>query len=57
MFGSVDHDITYPVETNNTFTVTKMTSVFPSALQINKQGELDTKGGLILVKFVPKDKQ
>ena len=34
-----------------------MASVFPSALAINKQGELDTKGGLILVKFVPKDKK
>lgn len=56
VFGSVDHDVTYPVEAN-TFTVTKLASVFPSALSLNKQGHLQTKGGLILVKFVSKDKK
>lgn len=56
MFGSVDHDVIYPVE-GNTFTVTKMKSGFPSALTLNKQGKVETKGGLILVKFKPKIKE
>lgn len=34
-----------------------MKSGFPSALELNKKGEIETKGGLILVKFVPKDKK
>jgi uncharacterized protein YegL len=53
VFGSVDGDVKYPVH-GNTFTVTKMKSGFPSALTLNKQGRLEMKGGLILVKFKPK---
>lgn len=53
MFGSVDHDVKYEVEGNN-FIVTKMNSGFPSALEKNKMGNIETKGGLILVKFDPK---
>lgn len=54
VFGSVDYDIKYPVE-GNTFTVTKSKTSFPSALILNKQGKVETKGGLILVKFTPKN--
>ena len=53
VFGSVDHDVKYPVE-GNTFTVTKMKSGFPSALTLNKRGKVEMKGGLIMVKFKPK---
>ena len=34
-----------------------MKSGFPSDLMHNKQGKLETKGGLILVKFKPKQKE
>jgi len=49
----VDHDVKYEKE-GNCFTVTKMKSGFPSALTINKQSKPEMKGGLILVKFKPK---
>jgi hypothetical protein len=52
VFGSVDHDVKYEKE-GNCFTVTKMKSGFPSALTTNKQGKVEMKGGLILVKFKP----
>lgn len=52
VYGSVDHDITYLKE-GNSFIVTKFSSGFPSALEINKSGAVQTKGGLILVKFIP----
>lgn len=34
-----------------------MKSGFPSALTLNKQGQIETKGGLILVKFKPAQKE
>ncbi len=34
-----------------------MKSGFPSALTLNKQGKVETKGGLILVKFKPKEEK
>lgn len=34
-----------------------MKSGFPSALTLNKQGQLEMKGGLILVKFKSKVKE
>ena len=46
----------YPQEGSN-FTVTKMRSGFPSALLTNKLGEVETKGGLILVKLSLKEKK
>lgn len=37
MFGSVDYDVVYAVK-GNVFTVTKMSTGFPSALTLNKLG-------------------
>ncbi len=56
VFGSVDSDVKYATS-NHTFTVTKMKSGFPSALTLNKQGQVETKGGLILVKFTSTQKE
>ena len=42
LFGSVNHDVNYPVE-GNSFTVTTMKSGFPSALTHSKKGKLGMK--------------
>lgn len=56
VYGSVDHDVRYSPE-GDRFTVTKMTTGFPSALNISKTGETETKGGLILVHLKPKKEE
>ena len=55
MYGSVDSNRKY-FRNENKFIVTKMNSGNPSDLELDKQGNILTQGGLILVKFIPKEK-
>ena len=50
VFGAVDSKKKYEKD-GNKLTVTKMETGFPSDVQTNKKGLVETQGGLILVKL------
>lgn len=54
MFGAVDSKRKYEKE-GDRMVVTRMETGFPSELRVNKKGEVETQGGLILVKLHLKD--
>lgn len=50
VYGSPDWKTMYE-KIGNKFTVSKIKSAFPSDLQRKKNGDVETRGGLILVKI------
>ena len=54
VFGSPDSEISYSKEDGD-FVITKLSSCFPSELNLNEAKCIETLGGLIQVKFIPKN--
>lgn len=56
VFGSPDYRLKYAKEGGD-FIITKMKSAFPSDICYNKAKQLETLGGLFLVKFFPQNEE
>lgn len=54
VYGSPDSEVKYLKE-DGSFVITKLSTIFPSELNLNASKCIETLGGLILVKFIPKN--